>query len=129
MTEKIQISLTPLQANAVQVALDTYIEMQSEDPDPDFSRLLVTANEALKSVSRAFETQEHDPIKNFKQYVWGFYGKGGIYEFDCPRDRILKACDIASKHYNFEGDSIDRENVREILQKWGYHENSGFKTR
>ena len=55
MTEKIHISLTPLQANAVQVALDTYIEMQSEDPDPDFSRLLVTANEALKSVSRAFQ--------------------------------------------------------------------------
>lgn len=60
----------------------------------------------------------------FKTYVRGFYGKGGIYEFNAPKGAIDTACEMVSKRADipFEGDSVDRERVRDILERLGYSE-------
>ena len=70
-------------------------------------------------------------LNNFVNYVWSFYGehsdtlypikgltKGHIYDaFFTYKNRILKG-DIEYAHYSWgDGDSLDREHVRDILLK------------
>ena len=56
---------------------------------------------------------------NFVDYVYDFYGTNGIYDMAATRDQILSATKdhVASASYPFDGDSIDREAVRDILIK------------
>jgi hypothetical protein len=61
-------------------------------------------------------------MNNFQHYVLGFYGKGGVYEFNAPKEIILKACDLVSSLSTFEGDTLDRERVREVLQALWFKE-------
>ena len=61
-----------------------------------------------------------DSNKEFVDYVLGFYGEEGLYEFEPPatREEIQKALCIRVQHtetYYFEGDSTDRELVRDIM--------------
>lgn len=66
----------------------------------------------------------------FVNYVLDFYGKGGIYEFDCSNSTVTKACleyrDLCDYPFtNCEwggGDSIDRERVRAMLETDGFVE-------
>tara|TARA_R100001015_G_C4632516_1_gene196151 strand:+ start:353 stop:559 length:207 start_codon:yes stop_codon:yes gene_type:complete len=58
----------------------------------------------------------------FTNYVLSFYGKGGIYEFDCDESNIRKACEYVSKSPKFEGDTFDREEVRCLLEHEGFME-------
>lgn len=63
--------------------------------------------------------------KDFKQYVLSFYGKGGLYEFDCPHAVIIAACVLVQHRKDgipFEGDTVDREAVRAVLEKLGHQE-------
>jgi len=51
--KKVTISLTPEELNAVQVSLDTYIEMQKEDSDPELNyikylELAISASNSIK---------------------------------------------------------------------------------
>ena len=55
----------------------------------------------------------------FTKYVLSFYGKGGIYEFDCDESNIRKACEYVSKSPKFEGGTFDREEVRCLLEHEG----------
>lgn len=66
---------------------------------------------------------------DFLDYCLDFYGKGGIYECGLTLEdlgkalKIRKTCNFATE---FEGDSIDREMVRDIAliakgqEPWGY---------
>ena len=60
--------------------------------------------------------------KAFTNYVLSFYGKGGIYEFNCDESDIRKACEYVSKSPKFEGETIDREKVRCLLEHKGFME-------
>ncbi len=60
-------------------------------------------------------------ITEFVEYVLSFYGTGGIYDFGATEADVRSALDqrlrSASADCPFEGDSIDRELVRDIMLK------------
>lgn len=73
-----------------------------------------------KEVNKMNTTKTQD----FYDYVLGFYGKGGIYEMNAPHNVIYVACCLVAqrKDIPFDGDTTDREHVREILERFGYYE-------
>ena len=62
------------------------------------------------------------PQHEFIDYVFDFYGKDGIYDMQATKEQITTATNIRLKSLKyvgklpFEGDSIDREIIREILK-------------
>jgi|11_taG_2_1085331.scaffolds.fasta_scaffold18902_4 hypothetical protein len=65
-------------------------------------------------------------LSEFVDYCWGFYGTGQIYDLGASRSAIRSACRLVThrKDISFEGDTSDRENVRQILESLGYSEKS-----
>jgi hypothetical protein len=71
-------------------------------------------------------------ITAFFDYIWSFYGIGGIYEFDgitqfCVYKAIAQYLLNLTETNDFTwgfGDSLDRERVRLILEGYGYEETS-----
>ena len=57
--------------------------------------------------------------ETFVQYVLDFYGKGGIYDFGATRDDVMLALGMrmnaATPDFPFDGESIDRELVRDYM--------------
>ena len=56
----------------------------------------------------------------FVEYVYGFYGKGGVAPLGATKQDIADATDthkriLQARGMEFCGDSIDREMVRDIL--------------
>tara|TARA_R100001530_G_scaffold680_2_gene1154 strand:- start:1115 stop:1429 length:315 start_codon:yes stop_codon:yes gene_type:complete len=65
-----------------------------------------------------------EDMKNFKDYIWSFYGKDkGIYKdfFDnnLTMEEVERAIEIRLSEIKlkFDGDTIDREIVRDIMLK------------
>ena len=59
----------------------------------------------------------------FVDYVMSFYGPGGIYDMGVTREDIAAATEVYKKESDipFDGDTVDRENVRDILiRDFGY---------
>jgi hypothetical protein len=57
----------------------------------------------------------------FVEYVLSFYGHGGIYDFGAEATDVESALDIRlERHpdFPFNGDSLDRELVRDIMLEW-----------
>lgn len=62
-------------------------------------------------------------MKEFVDYVMGFYGKGEIYDIGATREEVWQATCIRIKRnadnplngISFEADSLDREAVRDII--------------
>jgi len=57
-------------------------------------------------------------INEFVEYVLSFYAKGEIYDMNVTKDEVLVATGIRIGRYKnvaFDGDSIDREKVRDII--------------
>lgn len=60
-------------------------------------------------------------LKEFKAYVWSFYGPKGHYgeffDYKLTKKEIDSALVLMLSHpkFNFEGDSFDREILRDIL--------------
>lgn len=55
-------------------------------------------------------------IEKFASYVLSFYGAGGIYDMKATRDQVLIATGVLlARNNSFEGDSVDREWVRDIM--------------
>ena len=61
-------------------------------------------------------------VKEFVDYVLDFYGNGGIYDMGAKREDVVFAIGkLMEKRANdpeaigFEGDSVDREHVRDIM--------------
>ena len=57
-------------------------------------------------------------MNEFVDYVMDFYGANGIYAMNVNREDILIATGMrieARKDIEFQGDSLDRELVRDIL--------------
>lgn len=85
-----------------------------ENPDDyyvEFGRWIGSKVEADKVDA---ETNE------FVDYVLSFYGHGEIYDLGVTRGEVLRAIDVrlSCELYSlmpFEGDSIDREAVRDII--------------
>ena len=60
--------------------------------------------------------------REFFEYCKSFYGKGQIYDLKAPNHVIKSACAIVEKRNDipFDGDTVDREAVRHILELLGY---------
>lgn len=58
-----------------------------------------------------------DENEDFIMYVHSFYGKDGVYPMGATIPMIIDAVGIllAREDYDFAGDSLDRERVRDIL--------------
>ncbi len=61
-------------------------------------------------------------MKQFVDYVLGFYGESGLYDMKATREEVWHATCIYLRRLannpdsmSFEGDSIDREAVRDII--------------
>lgn len=52
----------------------------------------------------------------FYQYVRSFYGQGEIYDLGVSDFVIKRACDVVRHSPHFEGDTLDREKVRAIIE-------------
>lgn len=68
-------------------------------------------------------------LKPFRDYVHSFYGKDGIYDLGCGIPDIENAILAYLGKIQFvdwmewgDGDSLDRERVREILESVGFKE-------
>lgn len=59
---------------------------------------------------------------NFYTYCKSFYGKGEIYDLGVPTAALQTACELVTnrKDIPFDGDTVDRETVRHILELLGY---------
>jgi len=57
-------------------------------------------------------------MNEFVNYVMSFYGKGEMYDIGATKEEILIATGIRMERHKdipFDGDSLDREKVRDIL--------------
>lgn len=56
-------------------------------------------------------------MKTFIDYALSFYGNGGLNDMAATRAEVIKAIDIRLlfKPIQFEGDSVDREFIRDII--------------
>jgi len=54
--------------------------------------------------------------QEFFDYVRSFYGKGEIYDLNVSDFSLGCACDLVRQFPNFEGDTLDREKVRFIIE-------------
>tara|TARA_R110002153_G_scaffold253524_1_gene411560 strand:+ start:270 stop:542 length:273 start_codon:yes stop_codon:yes gene_type:complete len=62
-------------------------------------------------------------VNEFIWYSLSFYGKNGIYPFDCSDDIVASVAKFyALESDDFIGTSIDREKVRVMLGALGYRE-------
>jgi hypothetical protein len=66
----------------------------------------------------------NEKIENFKKYVWSFYGRGeGLYKDFFGNNLKMKEVEraieirLSNMKLAFDGDSIDREIVRDIIFK------------
>ncbi len=63
-------------------------------------------------------------MNEFVDYVLSFYGHGEIYDMGVMRDDVLLATGVrleSRKDIEFQGDTLDRELVRDILiVRFGY---------
>lgn len=59
------------------------------------------------------------PMTDFYDYCLSFYGSDGIYDMDATLDMVMEATAKYLKEGSipFEGDSVDRENVRDIMMR------------
>ena len=57
-------------------------------------------------------------LEQFTDYCMGFYGPKGLYPMGMTPDEIQKAVRLMDLigNFEFEGDSIDRERVRDIVR-------------
>ena len=64
-------------------------------------------------------TQREIELAHFIEYCHDFYGPEGIYDLNANRDQIAWAivrCERNGWSAPFEGDSLNREQVRTILE-------------
>jgi len=82
----------------------------------------------ISIINNRKETKMKKPIKkeieNFKKYVWSFYGRGeGLYKDFFGNNLKMKEVEraieirLSNMKLDFDGDSIDREIVRDIIFK------------
>jgi len=62
-------------------------------------------------------------VQDFINYVYSFYGPGGIYDLGATKADIAHATTVRILKWPelpFEGDSVDREQVRAVLEEQGF---------
>ena len=74
------------------------------------------------------ETYRQPPdVEKFKNYVRGFYAKGGRYDLNVSDKVLNDAIATVAKGRTFAGDTFDREKVRELIE--GPEENTPAKEK
>ena len=59
---------------------------------------------------------KYNPYREFSSYMLGFYGKGGLYDIGMTADEVLEGTVMYIQAGRpFEGDSLDRESIRDII--------------
>ena len=62
-----------------------------------------------------------EEIREFLSYCWEWYGKGGIYDHGATplqvANCVMKHLENPDREAEFKGDSFDREQVREWLER------------
>ena len=64
-------------------------------------------------------------VQEFINYVYMFYGPGGVDDMGVTKEDIAKATAVRLLSFpkiEFTGDSLDREKVRMILEEEGFEE-------
>lgn len=66
-------------------------------------------------------------MDSFIDYVLDFYGPDGIYKLGFTREQVVQACGVRISDprfstFRFDGDSIDREIVRDIVLEQFYNQ-------
>jgi hypothetical protein len=96
---------------AITISESVCIKQFKQNPTYDFSRY----NEKITN-------NLYDINHGFTAYVWSFYGIGGVYgeffkENPITVDEVIKTEKQLRKMIgnNFEGDSIDRERMRDLM--------------
>ena len=61
----------------------------------------------------------HQTMTDFYDYCLSFYGSDGIYDMNATLDMVIEATAKYLKEGSipFDGDSVDRENVRDIMMR------------
>lgn len=64
--------------------------------------------------------ESNDSVEEFYDYFMSFYGDGGLYDFGATKEEIDQALEIRKntpiyKDVPFEGDTVDREIIRDII--------------
>lgn len=57
-------------------------------------------------------------VDDFVDYVMSFYGKGGLYDFGATPTEVRRALNVRlaiRQDVEFDGDTLDREMVRDIM--------------
>ena len=62
-------------------------------------------------------------MEQFTRYMLDFYGVGGIYDYGFTAEQVnlatkLYKVQLAEGLEKFEGDTVDRENVRDLILKF-----------
>jgi hypothetical protein len=87
-----------------------------------YNNIMGDLGESNQSVTNEESTDWTDD-KRFVDYVYSFYGPGGVYDMGVSKDDIMAATEIHKKQSDipFDGDTVDRESVRDILiSDFGY---------
>lgn len=68
-------------------------------------------------MSTATAQQPPAHLGDFIGYVWGFYGPGGLYPIEgLTLDMVAAGCQVIAAGPDYcQGDSTDRENVRDFV--------------
>lgn len=92
--------------------------------NPIYTHLDLTLLESIGKIIREENPYSVGEFYEFASYVLRFYNsKDGLYPFNCHNDDIIELCQTVMIHKpSFEGDSFDRENVRLMLESFGYQE-------
>jgi len=60
----------------------------------------------------------NEQLTEFVDYVLDFYGNDGIYDMGATRNEVILATENVISAFgitNFEGDTVDRERVRDVM--------------
>ena len=68
---------------------------------------------------------------DFVAYCHSFYGEGELDDMGVSRAALRAACRLVTyrKDIPFDGDTMDREKVRDILESLGYGDQPGHRLR
>lgn len=113
------------------IANSNYAQLKAVNPDDFTETAQGEIALPLTNIKPIDEIQGH---KAFVDYVFSFYGAGGLYSFDATAEEIKDALLVRLERWpnlEFCGDTTDRELVRDIMlekrQKAIAHQHTKFK--
>lgn len=106
--------------NVAQVIGKLNVETAGEPVETEKAAKNNSSNQEQGQIEEDAESKDD---RKFIDYVFSFYGPGGLYDMGATREDIAAATKIYKKESDifFDGDSVDRENVRDkLINDFGY---------